>query len=628
VLSRIGVVRTFSDIHDVAEDLDLNSIPYVGGAGLDTRKICLEGTRHETLDEITTWINNTEDNTTRILWLHGEAGTGKSSIAHTIANRFKKLGRLGSCFCFDRNQMAEQRDKKIFTTIARDLADRDKQMRRELASAIHQDTSLKHTTDILQQWKELIMKPAKIFSETMAGPIVIVIDALDESGMAASRQHLLRLLAGKLDDESLITKLPPHIRILLTSRPLPDITNALNGVKHVQSKSMFSIPPALTRRDIFCYVSHELSGLEGIEIEDVSASLTSTSDRLFEWARLACAYIKGDDAAGSLVQERFEAVITHDREHHVPLLDSMYKLTLQTVFPLGQDKRSTSLDRFRSVMKQILGTAEPLPFPSLSSMRHHFVNESLRKFDINMILKPMGALLSGTTDSSTVIRPLRASFSDFLTDENRSGEFFIDLSHIHNDLAGASLGVMQSGLQFNICQLSTSYLPNSKIPDLDERIKACISPELSYSCRFWTDHLQHTQFDLALAKAICAFFNHEELLFWLEVLSLLKRINSCASGLSSVIQWAMVCEVDLVLVLVLIILDLYKLMQSGKTLLIMHQMFKNLFECLVEQFPSAHHIFIFLHYHFLPKIPGFQRSSGKNFPRCCNIFQTKFWTGL
>ena len=571
---------------DAAEDSDLNSIPYVGGAGLDTRKICLEGTRHEILDEITSWINNTEDNTSRVLWLHGEAGMGKSSIAHTIADRFKKLGRLGSCYCFDRNQMAEQRDKKIFTTIARDLADRDKQMRRELATAIHQDTSLKHTTDILQQWKELIMKPAKKFSETMAGPIVIMIDALDESGAAASRQHLLRILAGKLDDdESLITKLPPHIRILVTSRPSPDITNALINVEHVKSKSMSSISPESSRRDILRYVSRELSGLKGIEVEDASDTLTAASDRLFEWARLACAYIKGDDDAGLSVKERFEAVITHDRENHVPLLDSMYKLTLQTVFPPGQDKRSTRLDRFRSVMAQILGTAEPLPLGPLSCMRHHFLDEGLQKIDIDLILKPMGALLSGTTDSSVVIRPLHASFSDFLTDKDRSGEFYIDLSHIHKELAGASLGVMQKGLQFNICQLPTSYLPNCEVSDLGERIKKYISIELSYACRFWTDHLQHAQFDLPLAKAIQAFFNHEQLLFWLEVLSLLKRINTCASGLSSVIKWAMVCAIDCVLVI--IILTFVSLMQSMtlKILLIVLQMLKDLFECLVVQFP-------------------------------------------
>ena len=206
MFSRIGLCHAFSDTHDAAQDLDLNSIPYVGGVGLDTQKICLEGTRLEILEEITIWINNTEDNTSHVLWLHGEAGTGKSSIAHTIADRFKKLGRLGSCYCFDRNQMAAQRDKKIFTTIARDLANRDNQMRRELVRAI-QDPSLKHIGRILQQWKELIMKPAKTFSETMAGPIVIVIDALDKSGMAASRQHLLHILAGKLDDdESLITQ--------------------------------------------------------------------------------------------------------------------------------------------------------------------------------------------------------------------------------------------------------------------------------------------------------------------------------------------------------------------------------------------------------------------------------------
>jgi WD40 repeat protein len=509
---------------------------------MDTRKICLEGTRNEILSEITTWINNTEDNT-RIFWLHGNAGTGKSSIAHTIAYRFKKFGRLGSCYCFDRNEMAEQRDKNIFTTIARDLADRDKQMRRELVAAVHLDTSLKNTTDILQQWKELIMKPAQTLSEAMVGPIVIVIDALDESGGADSRQHILRILSGKLDDdESRISKLPPNFRILLTSRPLPDIYDALNGVIHVQRKSMDSIPSALTQFDILHYVSYELSGLKGIQSKEVSTSLARASDGLFEWARLACAYIKGDDDAGITAMERFELVITRNKDDYVPLLDSMYKLTLETIFPPDQHmrrNRSIRLDRFRSVMAQILGTAEPLPLASLNNMRHQFVHA--RKTDIiNTIIRPMGALLSGTTDPAAPIRPLHASFPEFLMDENRSGEFFIDVSHIHNDLAFASLGVMKDGLQFNICRLPTSYLPNSEVLDLDERVKKYISPELSYSCRFWTHHIQHTQFNLPLAEAVRGFFNDEWLLFWLEV-SLLKTINTCASWLSNVLQWVSVC---------------------------------------------------------------------------------------
>lgn len=45
-----------------------------------------------------------------------------------------------------------------------------------------------------------------------------------------------------IDEESHITQLPLNIQILLTSRPLPDIENALNSVEHVKQKSTDSIP--------------------------------------------------------------------------------------------------------------------------------------------------------------------------------------------------------------------------------------------------------------------------------------------------------------------------------------------------------------------------------------------------
>ena len=66
---------------------------------------------------------------------------------------------------------------------------------------------------------------------------------------------------------------------------------------------------------------------------------------------------------------------------------------------------------------------------------------------------------------------------------------------------------MKDQLRFNICNLPSSYLPNSKVPDLAQQINKNTSPELSYSCRFWIVHLQRTQFNICLAEEVRAFFN-------------------------------------------------------------------------------------------------------------------------
>jgi len=514
-------------------------MPYAGGAGLNKQKICLEGTREELLGEIFGWINSVEEDTPPIFWLHGPAGTGKSSIAHTIAHRFQQLERLGSCFSFDRSQMAERRHQKVFSTIAKDLANHDRLLRRQLAAIVHDNDALKNTTDALQQWEELIMKPAMALSEAMMGPIVIVVDALDESGDTDSRRVFLQILGDTMAD-SRITDLPCNLRILLTSRPLQDIHAALNGGPHVRQKSMDSIPSESTKRDILHYVSEELSKVDfEIPSQEVFASLAGSSGRIFEWARLACAYIRGDNDAGVGLEphERFNNIITHCKTDYVPLLDGMYKFTLETMFPGG---RGPGLERFKSVMAQILGTKEPLPLGPLQSTRSHFPVKEVAEIHIHTIIAPMAALLSGATDPSVPIRPLHASFADFLTDRDRSHEFFIDVHPIHGDLAFASLCVMMKELQFNICDLPSSSLPNSEVSDLDDRVKNCIPPELAYSCRFWTEHLRHAPVSSGLAAEVRAFFNHERLLFWFEALSLLNAMNTCAGSLSSVIRWVMV----------------------------------------------------------------------------------------
>jgi len=154
-------------VQQIREDLSLDSLVCVGQVGLVKGKKCLDGTRTKILNEILDWINNTDPATPPILWLHGQAGRGKSAIAHTIALQAQNLGMLGSCFCFNRTRHHEGLHVKLFTTIAHHLADGDLRLWQILAEVIANDYSLRDTADIAEQWQKFILKP---FSQ-LEGPL-------------------------------------------------------------------------------------------------------------------------------------------------------------------------------------------------------------------------------------------------------------------------------------------------------------------------------------------------------------------------------------------------------------------------------------------------------------------------
>ncbi|KIK33561.1 hypothetical protein CY34DRAFT_35281, partial [Suillus luteus UH-Slu-Lm8-n1] len=459
-------------------------------------------------------------------------------IAHHMGktNWYIDQGGLGSCFCFDRTRQADRRQDKIFTTIASDLADCNPVMRRALAKAVSDHNGLKRTPDIAKQWQQLIVGPTNIASKDIAAPILIIIEALDESGEANSREQILRLLAGKLNTStSQLAELPANFRILITSRLFEDIRNALHAAPHVRHVSLDDVPSASTELDIQLYVSHKLEDLRHVFNDAHFKSLALKSDGLFEWARLASEYIKSTNIVNLGPMRRFRE-ISETSAKGVHLLDEMYQHMLADIMPKHVHKDVIPV--FRSVMGQILASSEPLPINALNAMRQCFPCDDDR-YDVKLIMGHLGSLVSGTSDLHTPIRPLHASFYDFLTDESRSQDFFVDASAVQGDLAFATLGVMDSehGLRFNICSLENSYLPNSSVPDLEKRVKESISVELSYSCRFWGTHVSSTSFESSLAKEVEAFFDGERLLWWLEALTLMKGIGGSVVTLLSITDW-------------------------------------------------------------------------------------------
>ena len=511
-------------LQQIREDLSLDFLACAGRVGLIKEKKCLDGTRTEILHEVVDWINNTDTNAPRIFWLYGQAGKGKSAIAHTIALQAQNLGMLGSCFCFTRERQNEGLHMKLFPTIARDLADRDLCLQPLLAKVIANNHSLRDTADIAEQWAKLIAEPLSRLKGSSTGNVVVVIDALDESGVEGTRAPVLEALTANDGN------LPGNLRILLTSRPMVDISEVLGTTQHVHARSLDDIDVESTISDIRLYVSHRLRTLRDTFSDENLQQLAAKSDGVFEWARLACDFIF--QRVRSIAKKCLEEILSQTPGEGRTLLDEMYTTFLKelTTGP------SHLLHMFRSVMRQILWSKEPLPISALDFIRNKFPQTD-DHYTVGDILHLMASLLSGTTETSTPVRPLHASFYDFLLDETRSRKFFIPQGDVHRDLAVASLSVMQSCLRFNICELETSYLPNLEVPELEKRVKENIPPHLNYACQFWAAHLEDVEFDVVLAESVGEFITGEQVIFWLEALGVSKLIKEAYWALISAERW-------------------------------------------------------------------------------------------
>ena len=214
------------------------------------------------------------------------------------------------------------------------------------------------------------------------------------------------------------------------------------------------------------------------------------------------------------------------------LLDAMYTTFLKE-FTQGS---SEVLGVFQWVMRQILWSKKLLSISVLNFLHGRFPWTDDR-YSVEDTLRVMASLLSGTNDTSTPVRPLHASFYDFLQDENRSREFFIPQGDVHGDLAIASLSVMWTCLCFNICELETSYVANAEVANLDKKVEKNIGQYLLYACQFWAMHLEEAEFIAELAELVGQFMNGEQVLFWLEVLGVSKLIKEAYWSLVSAEGW-------------------------------------------------------------------------------------------
>jgi hypothetical protein len=95
---------------------------------------CLPDTRVKLLQEIYNWADGQDKRC--IFWLNGLAGTGKSTIARTVAHRYFDQKRLGASFFFSRGGGDISYAGKFFTSLAVQLARNVAQIQRFISNAV------------------------------------------------------------------------------------------------------------------------------------------------------------------------------------------------------------------------------------------------------------------------------------------------------------------------------------------------------------------------------------------------------------------------------------------------------------------------------------------------------------
>lgn len=142
-----------------------------------------------------------------------------------------------------------------------------------------------------------------------------------------------------------------------------------------------------------------------------------------------------------------------------------------------------------------------------------------------------------------LIRILHTSIADYLSDSHRCGKWpwFIDTALHGRNLALACLRIMKLELRFNICKFKTSHLSNDDIHDQAIPTNTAIGDHLSYSCRFWADHVQVLLPDDEILEEVKDFI-HTRFLYWLEVMSLVKAVGMASPALLLMSSWLKVSK--------------------------------------------------------------------------------------
>ncbi|CAG8338892.1 unnamed protein product [Penicillium salamii] len=484
----------------------------------------IEGIRDEVLWEAYSWILSTHEyrrfvewtdkQQGRVLWIHGPAGTGKTMLFIGIireleAARAVYAPSMSYFFCENDNEKTNTP-----TAVLRSLIWLLLLQQPHLFSHILQDYKTSGA-DIFRD-ANAFWSLSRVFNgmlkDPTLGPTYLMIDALDECNKTASDGADLRLLKELISDSLGLTD---NVRWLVTSRPEVRLNKDFQGFA---SGTIDRIDVQGQDRAVQAYIQHKLSEMQTRKtyqpsvIVKLAGELNSRANGIFLWVALIFRELRECDSWNvEKVLEDLPNGLTALYEMLMEKINSESRQTAQ----FCKNVLVASCLANRPLSADELGVCAGLPIQVPASE----------------IVVKCGSFLR-TRENDHTVYPLHQSVRDYLETSYMAGYLKDGPSQGHLEIFQRSIEKMSSILRVNMYGLPFDTLSEDVQPPNED----CLA-SIRYSCVYWVDHLcaigsqslRSGHFFSENGELLS--FLQKHLLHWLESLSL---INNFQAGIQSV----------------------------------------------------------------------------------------------
>ena len=409
---------------------------------------------------ILAWIRDPQKQT-KVLRLHGPAGTGKSAISQTIAELCQELSLLAATFFFSRDSRECNTGKRLVATLAYQLAMHIPALKDRIEEVIESDPGVV-TKSMGVQLQKLILQPlAHIgFTPESASQCVIIIDGLDECSPEKQQLDILQFI--------FLAQQQPCFPFcfIIASRPEPRIVAHLDSPRYQDESWSINLDNRDNRKDAKEDIRRVLRrGFNKIHDNPIHAhsmasipkpwptdfaieKIVARSSGQFVYATTVLEFIDDPDYQPT---QQLQIILDITQRSHTNAFSDLDKLYSEILSRCRNTERMLDVlgylialvqgaDAYAANWGRSLGTAcLPTILDQLLSLNPGDSIRSLR--GLHSLISVPTPTDAGSEASSIKIH--HASFVDFLRNEKRAGPFFVKVSAVHGKITRSCLRILR-----------------------------------------------------------------------------------------------------------------------------------------------------------------------------------------